>query len=232
MANKCLEFCQALASQGQKFSFSLSFGTNFSFSLDTKEKSTSLDNSKMTTLQQGRKKLSPSQVRRNQQRKDDFLKRKFDTSQTVLSEQKKNCFTCNQCEKYFKSENDLEIHMEHTHRANTSFETIEQLDGQTDNSVSFNKSTYKDVLEKPSKLVKEPVMKIINNYFRRMDSENLKNMCAEELNDLTKEISRKVGLEMKLKLMPECDSSNLKSAVSNTLKKHMKAQCEAKTSKT
>ena len=139
---------------------------------------------------------------------------------------------CNQCEKYFKSENDLEIHMEHTHRANTSFETIEQLDGQTDNSVSFNKSTYKDVLEKPSKLVKEPVMKIINNYFRRMDSENLKNMCAEELNDLTKEISRKVGLEMKLKLMPECDSSNLKLAVSNTLKKHMKAQCEAKTSKT
>ena len=55
---------------------------------------------------------------------------------------------------------------------------------------------------------------------------------AEELNDLTKEISRKVGLEMKLKLIPECDSSNLKSAVSNTLKKHMKAQCEAKTSKT
>ena len=80
--------------------------------------------------------------------------------------------------------------------------------------------------------MKEPVMKIINNYFRRMDSENLKNMCEEELNDLTKEISRKVGLEMKLKLMPECDSSNLKSAVSNTLKKHMKAQCEAKTSKT
>ena len=93
MANKCLELCQALASQGQKFSFSLSIGTDFSFSLDTKEKSTSLDNSKMTTLQQGRKKLSPSQVRRNQQRKDDFLKRKFDTSQTVLSEQKKHWST-------------------------------------------------------------------------------------------------------------------------------------------
>ena len=75
-------------------------------------------------------------------------------------------------------------------------------------------------------------MKIINNYFKRMDSKNLKNMCAEELNDLTKEISRKVGLEMKLKLMPECDSSNLELAVSNTLKKHMKAQCEAKKSKT
>ena len=75
-------------------------------------------------------------------------------------------------------------------------------------------------------------MKKINNYCKCMDSKNLKNICAKDLNDLTKEISRKVGLEMKLKLMPECDSSNLKSAVSNTLKKHMKAQCEAKTSKT
>ena len=226
MANKCLEFCQALASQGQKFTFSLSFGTNFSFSLDTKEKSTSLDSSKVTNHQQGRKKLSPSQVRRNQQRKDDFLKRKIDTSKTVHSEH------CNQCEKYFKSENDLEIHMEHTHRANASFEPIEQLDGLTDNPVSFDQSTFKEVLEKSSELVKEPVMKIINNYFKRMDSKNLKNMCTEEMNDLTKEISQKVRLEMKLKLMPECDSSNLKLAVSNTLKKHMKAQCEAKKSKT
>ena len=88
------------------------------------------------------------------------------------------------------------------------------------------------MLEKSSELVKEPVMKIINKYFKRMNSKNLKNICTEELNDLTKEIHRKVGLEMKLKLMPECDSSNLKLAVSNTLKKHMKAQCEAKKSKT
>ena len=43
LTNKCLEICQKLASQGQKFSFSLSIGSNFSFSLDTKEKYTSLD---------------------------------------------------------------------------------------------------------------------------------------------------------------------------------------------
>ena len=77
MANKCLEFCQALASHRQKFSFSLNVGSNFSFSLDTREKPTSLDTSKVDTLQRGmKKKLSPSQVRRNLKRKGDYLRKK------------------------------------------------------------------------------------------------------------------------------------------------------------
>ena len=63
MGNKCLEFCQALASHGQKFSFSLNIGSNFSFSLDTREMHTSLDNNEETTLQKSvKKKLIPSQV--------------------------------------------------------------------------------------------------------------------------------------------------------------------------
>ena len=52
------------------------------------------------------------------------------------------------------------------------------------------------MLKKSSELVKEPVMKTIKNYFKHMDSENLNNICAEELNDLTKEIYQKVGLEI------------------------------------
>ena len=73
--------------------------------------------------------------------------------------------------------------MEHTHRANSSFEPIEQPDGQTD------KSTYKEVLKKTSEPVKEPVMKLKKKYFKCMDSDNQKNICAEGLNNLTKEIS-------------------------------------------
>ena len=40
-AIKCMEFCQALASQGTKFSFNLTTGLQFSFSLDTREFETS-----------------------------------------------------------------------------------------------------------------------------------------------------------------------------------------------
>ena len=38
MASKCLAFCQALVSQGQVFNFSLSIGSDFTFSLDTRSK--------------------------------------------------------------------------------------------------------------------------------------------------------------------------------------------------
>ena len=76
--NKCLELCQALATYGQKFSFSLNIGSNFSFSLDTREMLTSLDASKVTTLQKGmKKKLSPSQVKRNLKRKEDFFEKEI-----------------------------------------------------------------------------------------------------------------------------------------------------------
>jgi hypothetical protein len=93
MRNKCLEFCQALATHGQKFSFSLNIGSNFSFSLDTRELLTSLDAIRMTTIQKGmKKKLSPSQVRRNLKRKEDFLKKKSENSLNVQSQQK--AFMC------------------------------------------------------------------------------------------------------------------------------------------
>ena len=36
LASKCMDFCQALANQGEAFNFSLSIGSNFSFSLDTR----------------------------------------------------------------------------------------------------------------------------------------------------------------------------------------------------
>ena len=130
---KCLEFCQALASKGQKFALSLSIGSNYSFSMDTKEKSTFLDNRKVTTPLEGmKKKLSPSQVRRNMKRKEDFLKRKSENSKTVQSEQQKNTFMCNKCDKIFQLENDLKIRKETIHVEIVVPENIEQLDGHTD----------------------------------------------------------------------------------------------------
>ena len=56
LASKCMDFCQALANQGQAFNFSLTIGPDFSFSLDTRRKSTSPGI---------KKKASPSTLRRN-----------------------------------------------------------------------------------------------------------------------------------------------------------------------
>ena len=151
---KCLEFCQALASKGQKFAFSLSIGSNYSFSMDTKENSTFLDTRKVTTPIEGmKKKLSPSQVRRNMKRKEDFLKRKSENSKTVQSEQQKNIFMCNQCDKIFQSENDLKIHKENIHDEIVLPENIEQLDGQNDieHSEDDSKETQTEIFLKVDK---------------------------------------------------------------------------------
>ena len=67
LANKCMDFCQALASQGTSFSFTLTTGSQFSFSLDTRG---------LTTVEAKKKKLSPSDVRRNVRRRQEFLRRK------------------------------------------------------------------------------------------------------------------------------------------------------------
>ena len=87
MALKCMEFCQALTSQGMMFSFNLTTGTGFSFSLDTKE-SEKPASAVAEQAKKKKKKLSPSDVRRNQRRRQEFLKRKSegrkDESSNVL----------------------------------------------------------------------------------------------------------------------------------------------------
>ena len=60
LATQCLDICQALESKGKAFTFNLSFtGSNFSFSLDTKE------NGKTKLAPKVMKKVSPSTQRRN-----------------------------------------------------------------------------------------------------------------------------------------------------------------------
>ena len=68
LASKCMDFCQALANQGEAFNFSLSIGSNFSFSLDTRS-------------EEGKKSLrtkkpSPSTLRRNARRRQEYLNKK------------------------------------------------------------------------------------------------------------------------------------------------------------
>ena len=72
---KCMEFCQALASQGQVFNFSLSVGPSFSFSLDTTR----------SEAPRTKKKPSPSTLRRNARRRAEFNAKKQQSSPSRIS---------------------------------------------------------------------------------------------------------------------------------------------------
>ena len=75
LAAKCMDFCHALTSQDKSFTFSLIIGSNFTFSLDTKE-------NKSPAAKAVRKK-SPSAIRRNERRRAEFLARRSETQGTV-----------------------------------------------------------------------------------------------------------------------------------------------------
>ena len=70
---QCLDFCQTLAGKSLAFSFSLTIGTSFSFSVDTREKEALAPKKK-------KKKPTPSTQRRNTRRREEFLKKKVNAS--------------------------------------------------------------------------------------------------------------------------------------------------------
>ena len=74
LANKCLDLCQTLASQGKDFNFSISIGSAFSLSLNSRELVPALDTKSKTTAK--KKMPSPSTIRRNARRRQEFLNKK------------------------------------------------------------------------------------------------------------------------------------------------------------
>ena len=114
LTNKCLELCHALAGQGKDFKFSLTIGSTFTFSLESRE-------GKETPPT--RKKKSPSTLRRNAKRREDFLKKKptsesasatgLESNQLMLQRQE---FQCDECDFKSKSENGLKIHKGKSHK--------------------------------------------------------------------------------------------------------------------
>ena len=111
LASKCMEFCQALASQGQSFKFSISIGSDFSFSLDTR--------SKATTSQGTKKMASPSTLRRNARRREQFLAKKQQESSTRISGDNSGAakeVKCDQCEYMAATEKGLRQHIRMKHK--------------------------------------------------------------------------------------------------------------------
>ena len=110
LISKCMDFCQALASKGQEFHFSLAMGPSFTFSLDTRG---------MATMgPKVRKKKSPSTMRRNARRREEFIAKKDQTLPTVIHQVEEavvSSFTCEQCEYTNVSEKGLRQHRRMKH---------------------------------------------------------------------------------------------------------------------
>ena len=111
LASKCMAFCQALVSQGQHFNFSISIGPDFSFSLDTR--------SKAVTSQGTKKMASPSTLRRNARRREEFIAKKQQESSTRISSDTSASakeLKCDQCDYVGASEKGLKQHIRMKHK--------------------------------------------------------------------------------------------------------------------
>jgi len=126
--SQCLDFCQTLAGKSLNFSFTLTLGNNFSFSLDTSEKK---------ALAPKAKKKSPSTLRRDARRRNEFVRKKLEASTG------EKAFKCNQCGNNFKSENGLKIHVGKAHRK-VNLATPDHLRQQPKRSVSLSASPLLD----------------------------------------------------------------------------------------
>ena len=99
-----------LSSQGQIFNFSVAFGPDFTFSWDTRSK----EASPVT-----KKKASPSTLRRNARRREDYLKRKQNPSSVNSIEEVEvvcNVLNCDQCDYKAVSEKGLGQHKRMKHK--------------------------------------------------------------------------------------------------------------------
>ena len=154
LASQCMAFCQALASKGQTFSFTLNVGPSFTFSLDTRGNGS-------TTLSKKRK--SPSTQRRNSRigGEQSFWPRRMVLSppEREPSVEKEaapeNIFQCDQCKNNFKSENGLKIHIGKTHKK-VDLATPECPRQQSRRSVSLSASPLLDTSREESSTTPEP----------------------------------------------------------------------------
>ena len=108
LLSKCLDFCQALASQGHAFNFSVAIGPSFTFSLDTR--------SKAFESQGNKKKPSPSTLTRNARRRAEFMAKRRQippsrTSNDGAAEQASTVLPCDQCDYLGASEKGLKQHV-------------------------------------------------------------------------------------------------------------------------
>ena len=136
LMTQCLDFCQALALQGMVFKFSVSVGSTFNFSLDTSK-------GKDFPAPRSKKMSSPSTLRRNAKRREEFLKRKTLSEAAAAAvtgvetnQKQDSAFQCDQCDATFKTENGLKIHRGRSHKDTLPPENMRKSSSQSSLTVS------------------------------------------------------------------------------------------------
>ena len=100
----------------------------------------------VSTLQ--KKKKTPSTLRRDARRREEFLRKKLNAPTADKA------FMCDHCENTFKSENGLKIHIGKSHKkVDSSPATPERLRQQTNSSVSLSASPLLDTSREESSAV-------------------------------------------------------------------------------
>ena len=133
LASQCLDICQTLAGKSLPFSFSFNIGPNFSFSVDTRGK-------EVSTLQ--KKKKTPSTLRRDARRREDFLNQKLNAPTAEKTSK------CDQCDGTFKSENGLKIHIGKAHKTPQPKESLRHSgEGSASLSASLTLDTTREEKE-------------------------------------------------------------------------------------
>ena len=113
LLTQCLDFCQALENRGRQFNFSLTLETGFTFSLDTRGEHN------QPKIQKEKRK-SPSTLKRDLRRKEEFQRKKgSDTPKEapeVETALQAKSFACDQCEKAYVTEKGLKTHTGKKHK--------------------------------------------------------------------------------------------------------------------
>ena len=137
LATQCLEFCQALERQGKDFKLSITIGSTFTFSLDSRV-------SKATLPKKVKQRKSPSTLKRNAKRREEFLAKKSTPNSSVATglesyqKPKKHSegFQCDQCDANFTTVKGLKIHKGKSHKEATPQEKLRESSSQPPLSVS------------------------------------------------------------------------------------------------
>ena len=127
---KCLEFCQALTSQGQVFDFSVSIGSDFTFTLDTRSKAVE---------KQGAKKKARNTRRRAGTRKQHQKSSSLISTNNGETANSPSVPECSQCDYKTASEKELKQHVIMKQRK-PSAPLAESLRTKEESSVSLTSS--------------------------------------------------------------------------------------------
>ena len=175
LAIKCLDFCQALTGQGIPFNFTLNLGSCFNFSLDTRKKAASPEIVK--------KKLSPSSLRRNAKRKEEFMKKKYelvskscDNSEVETSIQGSKTFNCDKCDYQDNCKVSMIKHVDKEHKV------IPQIDGLEDTENIHIIESPQVIATEKEKIARQQRLEL--------------NMSEKEFNDWKQDLRVKITKEL------------------------------------